>query len=212
MGDTWTGKTACFLGDSITEGIGVSHPENRYVERVKIALGLAAVRNYGLCASRIARQAGDGGASFCDRYAAMEAADLFVVFGGCNDFFHGTALLGVPEDRTKETFYGACHTLLRGMRERWLDRTIAVFTPLHSVEEEQGAVNAVTGAPMSRYVEILREVAGYYALPVLDLYHTSGIQPAVPAIRERYCPDGTHPNDEGHALLTRRMIPFLCAL
>ena len=55
-------------------------------------------------------------------------------------------------------------------------------------------------------------MAELYALPVLDLYATSGIQPKNPVCRERLCPDGLHPSDEGHALIARRIGQFLQTL
>ena len=61
-------------------------------------------------------------------------------------------------------------------------------------------------------MEAERRVAAYYSLPVLDLYRVSGLQPAVPALRERYMPDGLHPNDAGHARIADRLIGFLAAL
>ena len=61
-------------------------------------------------------------------------------------------------------------------------------------------------------VDIIKEVAEYYALPVLDLYSVSGIQPCVPILKEKYCPDGLHPNDAGHIKLKNRILEFLKAL
>ena len=46
----------------------------------------------------------------------------------------------------------------------------------------------------------------------LDLYARSGLQPEVPVIAERYCPDGLHPNRAGYEILTRRIRSFLEAL
>ena len=65
---------------------------------------------------------------------------------------------------------------------------------------------------LSQYRDILLETAAYYALPVLDLYATSGIQPENDVCRERLLPDGLHPSDEGHALIARRLGLFLQAL
>ena len=65
---------------------------------------------------------------------------------------------------------------------------------------------------LKTYVAIMREVAEYYALPVLDLFAGSGLQPKVPVIRERYMPDGLHLNDAGHRVLARKLIRFLEAL
>lgn len=57
-----------------------------------------------------------------------------------------------------------------------------------------------------------REVTEYYSIPVLDLYKTSGIQSAIPVIRENYMPNELHPNDDGHKLLANRIIKFLDTL
>lgn len=58
-------------------------------------------------------------------------------------------------------------------------------------------------------MRIIREAAEYYALPVLDLYASSGIQPNLPAIKERFFPDALHPNDAGHVILAEKIISFL---
>ena len=65
---------------------------------------------------------------------------------------------------------------------------------------------------LKTYVNIIREMAEYYSLPVLDLYAESGIQPKVDAIREKFCPDGLHPNDAGHVLLANKIYAYLRSL
>ena len=64
-------------------------------------------------------------------------------------------------------------------------------------------------ATLKTYVEIIREVAEYYSLPVLDLYANSGIQPKLSVVRERLCPDGIHPNDAGHRIVAEKILAFL---
>ena len=62
------------------------------------------------------------------------------------------------------------------------------------------------------YREILLETARHYALPVLDQYAVSGIQPENARCRELLLPDGLHPSDAGHALLAGRIGLFLQTL
>ena len=51
------GKTINFLGDSITEGAGVSDIQNnRYDNRLKAMLELKKLNNYGIGGTRIAHQ------------------------------------------------------------------------------------------------------------------------------------------------------------
>ena len=88
-----TGKKVWFLGDSITEGVGTSCAEARFSEVLKKNANLGEIRNYGISATRIARQQGLGENadfvdlnSFCERFDQMEdGADVIVVFGGTND-------------------------------------------------------------------------------------------------------------------------------
>ncbi len=204
-----------FLGDSITEGHGVSCRENVYWNVLKREYGLSEARGYGIGGTRIARKTVPSDnprhdLDFVKRYSEMDDdADVVVIFGGTNDYGHGDAALGRFSDRTEYTFYGACHLLFEGMINKYPEATIIVMTPLHRA----GEMNAREGfEPLKTYVDVIKEVAEYYSLPVLDLFATSGIQPSVPIIKEKYCPDGLHPNDAGHALIAERLAGFIKSL
>ena len=47
---------------------------------------------------------------------------------------------------------------------------------------------------------------------MLDLWAAYGVQPAVPVMKETYMPDGLHPNDAGHVILTNRIVKFIESL
>ena len=109
-------KKILFLGDSITEGIGVADPNNIYWKRLE--QDGCKVYSYGVSGTRIARQVSLRIYPYVDdnyfvtRLPQMEKnADVVVVFGGTNDFGHGDAALGKMDDRTDDTFYGATHNL-----------------------------------------------------------------------------------------------------
>jgi len=212
------GKKVNFLGDSITEGHGASCHENVYHQVMKREYGLAEARNYGIGGSRFARQIvpSDPRADrdFCQRATEMEKdADAVVVFGGTNDFGHGDAPLGDFADREPNTFYGACHFLFRYLIETYPDAVIAVCTPLHRLNEDDPMgdhrYKAYHYGDLKTYVAIIREVAEYYSLPVIDLYANSGIQPKVDIMREKFMPDGLHPNDAGHERIAHVIGNFL---
>lgn len=209
------GKKIHFLGDSITQGAGASRAETRYVDRVAQLSG-ALCRNYGISGTRIARKLHPTGPcdalDFCARVDTMDKdADAIVVFGGTNDFGHGDAPMGMMSDRTPDTFYGALHTLFTSLICRYPCARIVVLTPLHRCGEEISAEKqpGTENLPLKRYAQAIREVAEYYSLPVLDLFRMSGLQPNVPVIRERYLPDGLHPNDTGHQRIAEMIVGFL---
>ncbi len=214
------GKKAVFLGDSITQGVGASSASQIYLNLLAAKAELCEAKNYGISGTRIARQqTGSGEPTFdldyCRRVEDLDVdADIVVVFGGTNDYGHGDAPLGTPADRTPDTFWGACHYLMNRLVERYWNKTIVIMTPLHRIGEENLRMDRKPEdrAPLRTYVDIIRTVAEWYSLPVLDLYKESGIQPAVPVIQQNYCPDGLHPNDAGHARMADKLYSFLVNL
>lgn len=207
------GKIINFLGDSITEGCGASSKETGFVSLIQARYGLAEARNYGIGGTRIAVQKTPSAnprwdLDFISRVDTMdERADAVFVFGGTNDFGHGDAPFGKFGDKTPDTFYGALYTLMEKLLNRFPEAAIVIATPLHRAMEEQEGKN-----PLGVYAQAIREVAAYFGLPLLDLYAASGLQPQIPIVREKFCPDGLHPNDAGHARLADRIARFLMTL
>lgn len=211
------GSVINFLGDSITEGVGASRVENRFTDVLAREFHLKRANNYGISGSRIARQIvvtdEPYDRDFCMRCTEMDpTADAVVIFGGTNDYGHGEAPLGVPGDRTPDTFYGACHYLMNEMLNLYSGKPVVILTPLHRDDEENPLGDGRkprSAAPLRAYRTILMEVAEHYGLSVLDLYATSGIQPENPVNKAMLLPDGLHPSDAGHALIARRIARFL---
>ena len=205
-----------FLGDSITEGVGTSGDGYRFVDLIAQQTG-ALCRNYGISGTRIARQTMPSedpsfDLDFPSRVAGMDAdADAVVVFGGTNDFGHGDAPFGAFSDRTADTFCGGLHVLYSRLTERFPTAQLVVITPLHRQNEENpcGDNKPRPVAPLHQYVEMIRRTAEFYSIPVLDLYAGGGLQPQLACVRERYVPDGLHPNDAGHRILAQKIIRFL---
>ena len=214
-------KKINFLGDSITQGDGTSSKEHIYLNVLRESVGLAEAENYGIGGTRYAIQQGTKSRpkddfvdvnSFAERFDQMDDdADVVVVFGGTNDYGHGDAPLGTFSDRTPETFYGACHYVFSGLIKKYLGKTIVIMTPLHRSNElsEYGTAKEERYGSLKEYVNIIREVAEYYSLPVLDLFASAGIQPEVEEIKNTYIPDGLHPNDLGHQIIARKLEVFL---
>ena len=211
------GKTFNFLGDSITEGVAVSSADKRYFELIKKEYKLKQANGFGISGSRFADQIEPHPELSIDRYFAsrveeMPDADGVVVFGATNDFGHGDAPIGEFSDRTPKTFYGACHDLFTKLMEKYPGKPIVIMTPLHRTEEDDVRIKHGVRVTLKTYVDIVREVAEYYSLPVCDMYKISGLQPRVDIIREKYMPDGLHPNDSGHELLAQKLGAFLESL
>ncbi len=207
-------KKMVFLGDSITApGYAGTDEKTIYWGRFAVNDGCTVFGN-AIGGTRIAQSKplDPTRPYFLSRVAQLkEDADVVVVFGGTNDYGHGTAPLGKMSDRTDDTFYGAVHNLMLALINKYPKATIVFMTPLHRLNEhnaynEQGIRNV---GCLEDYVNVIMEVAAYYAIPVLDLYRISGLQPDVPVLRELYMPDGLHPCPAGHEIIYNRLKGFL---
>lgn len=212
------GKKVVFLGDSITEGYGTSDISKVYWNVVAQKTG-AICFGYGICGTRIAPQRVPSiehpweDIYFALRVDEMEPdADIVVVFGGTNDFGHGDAAFGKMTDRTNDTFFGACHLLMQKIMERYPDAKIVVMTPMHRVDEDETCYNDFgvrREGGLVRYVDAIKEVAGFYGAVVVDMFRTCPIQPTYDFHRQRFAPDGVHPNDIGHQLVAQTLLSTL---
>ena len=210
------GLTINILGDSITEGVGVSDRETKKYTSVFERKSGAKVNTYGIGGTRIARQHKPSQKPrhdlvFLDRVEGMdENADIIVVFGGTNDFGHGDAAFGCFDDRDEYTFYGAMHSLILRIKRRFPNAEIVFMTPLHRATES--VPKADSGKVLLDYVNAIKEVTTYYGIPTLDLYSISGIQPRTPDGLDGMTVDGLHPNDRGAERIADRLLGFLRSL
>ena len=219
------GKIIDFLGDSITEGVGVYDQNNRYDNIVHRRLELAAHYNYGIGGTRLAHQSVPSeipryDLCFCGRaYMLDKSADLIVVYGGVNDYIHGDAYFGKMEDRTPETFCGAVYFLMNFLKTNYEGKKIVFMTPAH-MHFKGISDKCLTGRPMkkpdaqplSAYVEVIKARGKELGIPVLDLFEKLPIDPNNESDREKYTVDGLHFNDDGHEILANTLCDFLESL
>ena len=219
------GKIIDFLGDSITEGVGVCDQNNRYDNVVHRRLELAAHYNYGIGGTRLAHQSAPSETPrydlcFCGRaYLLDKSADLIVVYGGVNDYIHGDAYFGKMEDRTPETFCGAVYFLMNFLKTNYEGKKIVFMTPAH-MHFKGISDKCLTGRPMkkpdsqplSAYVEVIKARGKELGIPVLDLFEKLPIDPNNESDREKYTVDGLHFNDDGHEILANTLCDFLESL
>lgn len=216
-----------FLGDSITEGVGVTDIKNcRYDNRLKDLCELSAVNNYGIGGTRIAHQpkASENpryDLNFCGRaYNMDESADMVVVYGGVNDYIHGGAPFGQMGDTTPDTFCGGVYYLMNFLKKEYEGKTVVFMTParlcrygqLTDLKPSPRDTKLPDAKPLLDYVNVIIETGKQLGLPVLSLYHKMPINPNIPEDCEKYTVDGLHFNDDGHAVLAKTLADFIAEL
>ena len=221
------GLNVNFLGDSITEGTGVTDRVNcRFDNRLVKLCGLAKANNYGIGGTRLAHQIHPSekpryDLCFCGRVYNMDTnADMVIVYGGVNDFIHGDAPFGQIGDTTPATFCGGVYFLMAYLREIYGDKPIIFMTPARcflrkDVSDRVPSTHAkktTPGKPLVDYVDAILTTAKQFRIPVLDLYRNLGIDPHEAADFDAYTTDGLHFNDAGHGVIAQRLKEFIEAL
>jgi len=216
-----------FLGDSITEGVGVTDIANcRYDNRLAVMCQLSAVNNYGISGTRLAHQTHPSekpryDLCFCGRAYNMDPdADMVVVYGGVNDYIHGDAPFGQIGDTTPATFCGAVYFLMNLLRELYGNKPVIFMTPArcflrHEVDDVNPSCHATKrpgGKELLAYVDVIVETAKKFDVSVLDLYRDLGLDPHEQECYDTYTIDGLHFNDAGHAVLAQRLKEFIEAM
>ncbi len=198
------GKVFNFLGDSITEGHGVSASDKVFHQLIKREYGMQHCYNYGIGGTRIARQITPTREStrhdltFELRAEIMDRrADAVVVFGGTNDYGHGDAPFGTPDDEDIRTFCGAVNSLINKLRRDFPAAAIVFMTPLHRLDEQQPSPHS--GKTLADYAAAIREICGVRGIPVIDLFNINPLDPEDASL----LPDGLHPNDSGHIIMAQ---------
>lgn len=212
-------KTIVCLGDSITQGCGsTDEPKKGWVGLLQNLNPTAKVLNHGVGGTRIARKRVPTVPAIYDEDFIKRAdelpekADIVLIFGGTNDYGHGDAAMGKPEDTDVYTFYGALNTLFTKLITKYPLGRIVVLTPTHRADENEIHTFSDGKFVLIDFVRAIREVAENYSLPVLDLYKMSGFFPSITAQKELLMPDGLHPNDLGYEKLVQVIDSYLKSL
>ena len=205
----WEGRSAVFVGDSITAGSGTTKIYYEYLEE---NLGFDSVTPMGVAGSCIsaASDYGQSNQPLINRYQDIPSADLIVIFMGTNDYGHETPL-GSVEDTQDGTFYGALNVIIPALVEKHTSSKIVFVTPLHRYGFGTSKIlgtkftydNIPNGADatLTDYVDALKTVCAANGVSVIDLHTECTLDPTDAETRTNYMPDGLHPNAAGHEVI-----------
>lgn len=138
------------------------------------------------------------------RYSFMDDdAEIVCVHCTTNDFQYNWTDLGTFDDTGVNTYYGALHTLIKGLMEKYEGKTIFFITPLKRAQDPYTTPTSVNGKgkTLKEYRDILMEVCAYYGIPVIDAWGASGLNPYLAFQADMFDSVLTHPLQNGHKLL-----------
>lgn len=202
-------KVTC-LGDSITSGGQTDTGEMAvsYVPSLNNLIGTAPT-NAGVSGSHVTKGTANRTDSFVERVSSIKDQDLITIYGGVNDFLFDSPLGTMADEATTQaTFYGALKYLVTSLTTNNPDAKLLFITPM-KVDKYGGTYDAngnmrknKVNATEEDYASAIKEVASYYSIPVLDLFHAGNLNPYIPA-QNAMTVDGLHPNEKGAQRLAK---------
>ena len=233
-----SGKRVSIIGDSITYGRDASDA-SKIFHGVLASLSGCEINNLGVSGTCIASNTKNGLSStrFVTRATAANLAgsDLVIVFGGTNDFSYdskpngnlfsetavttstyiGSPAIGPVTDT--DTFAGALHDLILTIRQNCPNVPVMFITPMH-----RGRYNSSDPRPSSsdrnsegnylyEFVNAMKEICAFYAIPVLDLYSAGCLDFSDAQMSAVYSSANLHPNDAGHEVIGNLLYKFINA-
>ncbi len=198
------------MGDSITAA-------GKYQTIINQVIGFKTINNYGIGGTCLASTDENDTSSMAYRVAQMDfSADINGVWGGTNDWGNIPAKpLGQMGDTQKTTVYGAIDSIIRTVLTNAPTTKLFFITPLQRNFKtsptttlngwSETTVNEL-GYKLVDVVNAIKEVCARYAVPVLDLYHTSGF---TDLNLDELTVDGLHPNDVGHEKIGKQIAEFI---
>lgn len=214
----WAGKKWLAMGDSLTSAKNAdgtdANTTKYYHTYIAEETGINVVID-GRGGTGYKRY-DDVGAAFYQRTPAVPTdADVITIFGSGNDLSStwDTYGLGEVTDTGTNTLCGCMNTAFDNLFAAYPAANVGVITPAPWDCYYPFATEA-DGKPyrMTQYVEKLIEICKMRSIPVLDLYHCSGLRPWDANFVATMMDDGCHPNENGHKLIAPKIKAFLESL
>ncbi|WP_228138191.1 SGNH/GDSL hydrolase family protein [Acinetobacter pittii] len=130
--------------------------------------------------------------------------DLITIAAGTNDRINGVdGNLGTPDDRTNETFYGALHVMLSGLKLKFPNARMLFIS---QIPRSGLRSNPNNPTDLDRKFKAITDVCDYYSVPVWAGHKNFGFHPDDNAtFRTKYMEDGLHPTNDGQIWMANRL-------
>ncbi|MER2040783.1 MAG: SGNH/GDSL hydrolase family protein [Desemzia incerta] len=118
--------------------------------------------------------------------------DVITIWIGTNDKGSNVAI-GDINSLDETTFFGAYNVMLSWLIDNRPNAKILLITPMQRSDEL-----GQTGIPLIDYGNAVEQLGMKYGKRVLNMYKNSGIYVYSEVVKQKFIPDGLHPNYDGH--------------
>ena len=199
-------KPITCIGDSFTHGAAARPDIPSYVSRMAKYLGTTP-RNTGIGGATIAK--GEDDRDFIgDQIRDVKNQAVITIFGGTNDFA-ANRLIGTVKDPVDKvtTFCGALKYMITNLAKQNPQVKFLLITPAKSnhaewrlYDDDGNLRKNQLGNTFVDYVNAVKAVGSYFAIPVLDIFNAGNYNPY---LFPNLSLEGLHPNAAGHERLAK---------
>lgn len=200
----WHGKKISVLGDSILYGVGLSDKVKENITTLLQNMTGATVTNYGISGTKVS---GDASTAFHARFPSVSTgADLTIVFGGTNDYWHKATDIGDTSSTDTNTFCGAINNIIDyHCNNNGANELLFVFP----FSQAYGGASCETDyghGTFSQFRDAMKTICAKRGIPFLDLYSESGMDVANNTTHKAlFTTDGVHGTAACHKRVAERM-------
>jgi lysophospholipase L1-like esterase len=169
--------------------------------------------------------------------------DAILIFAGTNDYNHGIPIGNFFTETVKQTNYngkqvlrkyrtpimtdstfcGRINRVMSYLKTNFPEQQIIIMTPIHrgyakfndkNVQPDENYCNPL-GLYLESYIDVLKQAASYWAVPLIDLHSLSGLYPLADSYVQYFHNgnmDRLHPNANGDYRLAKTIQYQLLAL
>ncbi len=210
------GKTALFMGDSISYGSGDGASYLRqgkaWAGRIAQITGLQAT-NASVSGSKVSYINGDDRTKW--HYTQYnqnknEQFDMIVIQGGVNDARHNRAIGEVSDINAdvssfkRDTYAGGLQYLFHNVKTNWPEATY-FFIANHRLDGH----NTGNAKNMGPYFDKAKELCELYGFVYIDLYNNAELEAKLDSKSTKYMPDTLHINAAGYEIVTPYILEVL---
>ncbi len=238
MNHQWYGKKVAFLDDSITDKGHVGTTRNywqylqEYLDIEPLVYGING-NTWGDVVNQAELLKTEHGTEI----------DAIFVFMGTNDYngsvplgkwwdfqektinFHGKMMAKQQRifNMDQDTFRGRINKGMAFLKENFPQQQIILLTPIHrgyanfggdNVQPEESFPNDIS-LYVEEYIQVLREAADIWSVPLIDLFRISGLYPVLDAYTPCFSnkeTDRLHPSATGHERIAKSILYQILAL
>lgn len=213
----WKGKKWVAIGDSLTKALNSdgtdANTSKYYHTHIAEETGITVV-NMGQGGTGY-KKTDDVGAAFYQRIVNIPTdADVVTILGSLNDLSRTVGYtIGEITDTGTETVCGCINTTLDTLFNLFPLANVGIITPVPN--DYYNYPNMATDERTHRvieYCEKLTKICHRRSIPVLDMFHESGMRPWDANFKAALMPDGTHANEAGHKILAAKIKMFIESL